>query len=516
MTAKMGEMKMDNTGGNKFSTNAENFQVKVRQYSDRVERQTRANKTVGIGILALAVFTGIMTMMDGARSVTKSIMLLLLVIAMASTVFGMLRLSREKSFRYVCIMPFMVAYMFLAVTANNAGDIFMVVPVLIAAVLYYDMRITQIICGMMGAVIVLRLISLGSQGAIDSGQISIVFGLVMNIIAAMRVVKWVKRFDHDSYYTMQDEKKLQQIMMQDILDTADKVSKGTSEVTELVGKLQNSTNVVYNSLQEIATGTQMTAENIQEQTIMTQQIQDAIGATQRLSKEMVDLAENSGRTVDESMEVMKQMREQAEQINARNVGVSDSMRQLQEKMKEVQTIADIIFSISSQTNLLALNASIESARAGDAGRGFAVVAEQIRQLSEQTRKSTENIAKIIGELAENAGAATEAVAESVKATEEQNGRIDMASDSFAKISRDMDSLSRNVGQVDGKIAELAKANDTIVENISQLSATSEQITASSQEAADFSEQNSREADNATALLGEVMETVGRLDRYNKK
>ncbi|MDE7211179.1 MAG: hypothetical protein K2O03_07015, partial [Lachnospiraceae bacterium] len=115
-----------------------------------------------------------------------------------------------------------------------------------------------------------------------------------------------------------------------------------------------------------------------------------------------------------------------------------------------------------------------------------------------------------------AGAATAAVAESVKATEEQNGRIDMASDSFAKISRDMDSLSYNVGQVDDKIAELAKANDTIVENISQLSATSEQITASSQEAADFSEQNSREADNATALLSDVMETVGRLDRYTKK
>ncbi len=507
---------MENTETNIFSTNAENFQVKVRQYSDRVERQTRANKTVGIGILALQMFTGIVTMMDGARSVTKSIMLVLLLVAMGCTIFSMFRLRREKSFRYVCIMSFMVAYMFLAITANNAGDIFMVVPVLIAAVLYYDLKITQIICGMMGAVIVLRMIILARRGAIDTEQFSIVFGLVMIMIAAIYVVKWVKRFDHDAYYTMQDEKKLQEIMIQDILATADKVSQGTSEVTELVGKLQNSTNIVYNSLQEIATGTQMTAENIQEQTIMTQQIQDAIGATQRLSKDMVELTQNSGRTVDESMDVMKQMREQAEQMNARNVGVSNSMQQLQEKMKEVQTIADIIFDISSQTNLLALNASIESARAGDAGRGFAVVAEQIRQLSEQTRKSTEDIAKIIAELADNAGAATAAVAESVKATEEQNGRIDMASESFAKISRDMDSLSYNVGQVDDKIAELAKANDTIVENISQLSATSEQITASSQEAADFSEQNSREADNATALLSDVMETVGRLDRYTKK
>ena len=249
---------------------------------------------------------------------------------------------------------------------------------------------------------------------------------------------------------------------------------------------------------------------------MTQQIQDAIGATQMLSTDMVELAENSGRTVDESMSVMKQMREQAGQINARNVGVSDSMQQLQKKMKEVQSIADIIFSISTQTNLLALNASIESARAGDAGRGFAVVAEQIRQLSEQTRTSTEDIARIIGELVENASAATEAVAESVKATEEQNDRIDMASASFAEINSNITSLARNVEEVDGKIAALATANDKIVENISQLSATSEQITASSQEAADISEKNKREADNATSLLGQVMNTMEGLERFTSK
>lgn len=493
-----------------------NFKVKVRKYSDRIERQIRANRTVGLGILALQVFTGVITMIDNARSVTKSIMLLLLIAAMACTLFGMIRLQKEKSFRYVCIISFMVAYMFLAITANNAGDVFMVAPVLIAAVLYYDMRIVEIICGMIGAVIVLRAINLFIQNAMNTAQFSIMFVLVMIVIAAILVVKWVKRFDHDSYYTMQDEKKLQGIMMQDILSTADKVSKETTQVTQLVGKLQSSTNVVYNSLQEIATGTQVTAENIQQQTIMTQQIQEAIGATQELSKDMVNLAENSGKTVEESTGVMRQVREQAEQINLRNVSVSDSMGQLQEKMKEVQNIADIIFSISSQTNLLALNASIESARAGEAGRGFAVVAEQIRQLSEQTRTSTADIAKIIGELSENASAAAEAVSESVKATEEQNERIDMASASFAKINSNITLLAKNVEEVDDKIAGLARANDTIVENISQLSATSEQITASTQAAAEISKQNNREADNATKLLGEVVETVKSLDHYTRE
>ncbi len=370
---------MDNTGEKNYSTNAGDFQVKMRRYSDRIERQERTNRTVGLGILVLQLFTGVMTVIDGARSVTKSIILVMLAATILCNIFSLVKLSKEKSFRYVCQIPYVTACMFFAITANNAGDVFMVVPVLIASILYYDMKIEKIICGMVGAALLLRFMNLCRMGTMNTDQFSIFFVLIMIIVAVLRVIIWVKRFDHDSYYTMQDEKKLQEIMMQDILKTADKVSQGTTGVTELVGRLKDSANVVYNSLQEIATGTQAMANNIQEQTVMTQQIQDAIGATQMLSTDMVELAENSGRTVDESMSVMKQMREQAGQINARNVGVSDSMQQLQKKMKEVQSIADIIFSISTQTNLLALNASIESARAGDAGRGFAVVAEQIRR-----------------------------------------------------------------------------------------------------------------------------------------
>jgi methyl-accepting chemotaxis protein len=58
-------------------------------------------------------------------------------------------------------------------------------------------------------------------------------------------------------------------------------------------------------------------------------------------------------------------------------------------------VVDLITKITQQINLLALNATIESARAGDAGRGFAVVANEVKNLANQAKGATEEIAKEI-------------------------------------------------------------------------------------------------------------------------
>ena len=89
---------------------------------------------------------------------------------------------------------------------------------------------------------------------------------------------------------------------------------------------------------------------------------------------------------------------------------------LEEDIQAVANVADQVQAIAKQTNLLALNATIEAARAGDAGKGSAVVASEVKQLSDETRKATDQIGATLKSLHSKLGqfvAQTEAARKSI-------------------------------------------------------------------------------------------------------
>lgn len=318
-----------------------------------------------------------------------------------------------------------------------------------------------------------------------------------------RVSSAAKRFSDHALGAVEEQNDKQQEIYQGVIGISKEVTDKAEESVSLIDVLVQATESVAFNMQEISEATALTAQSIEEQNGMTQSIQMAIEETGQCSRQMVDIATTSNESIQTNIDTMQQLRVQAGQIASTNAEVTDSMSKLQAKTKEVEEIAGMILSISSQTNLLALNASIESARAGEAGRGFAVVADQIRQLAEQTKKSTEEITRIVNELNENAIDVMNSVGESVEATEYQNQKIGEAAETFENLMKNMDVLIKDIHEIDERIDSLYASNNKIVDNIMQLSAATEEVTASAEQVREMSENSLRHAKSVKTAIEDI-------------
>ena len=117
------------------------------------------------------------------------------------------------------------------------------------------------------------------------------------------------------------------------------------------------------------------------------------------------------------------------------------------------------------------------------------------------------------QLSEYSKGASEAIRESLEATQQQSELIGTASDNFTLINSDIQELSGQMNEIDTMIIGLKDSNNAIVDSINQLSATSEEITASSSEASNISENNKDSSENAKQMLQRILEYSHELDKY---
>lgn len=328
-----------------------------------------------------------------------------------------------------------------------------------------------------------------------------------------RVSNASKNFSDHALGAIAEQNEKQQEMYDGIVGVTRNVHENASESVDVIGELVQTTESVAFNMLEISEATALTAQSIEEQNSMTQRIQEAIEETGERSKQMVGIAVESNVSIQSNIQAMQELKEQSVMIANTNNEVTTSMARLQEKTKEVEEFTGMIYSISNQTKMLALNASIESARAGEAGRGFAVVSDQIRQLAEQTRSSTEEITRIVNELNENADEVMNSVQCSVEATENQNKKIGEAAETFENLLGNMSVLIDDINEIDDRIYGLSDSNNKLVDNIMQLSAATQEVTASADQVREMSEENLKHANTVKNAIAKIEGSSEDLKHY---
>ena len=493
------------------------------KFSNKEEQIKKINRyavisTIIFDVLILLVVT--ISFVQGHRSLLYLIAMVgIMLVTLVACIVMRAKDASSTKMRYAIFFGMFVLSIMISVAYNGYYMRFMCTVPFFGAVLYFDKKYSAICANGIAIpnIIVFAyrvLIVKNYEGEmLDQFAATIVVTVVMYVIFYLTCVG--KRFNDDSIGKINSEIESQQAMLTDVMDIAQNVKDATAQAVDLVDSLKTSSETVKMSVGDISESTSLTAENIQTQTVMTQNIQQNIEQTVELSEHMVKVAEESSRLNKDNAQKMKELKTHADVLADTNHQVAESMKILQENVGEARNITQTIFEISSQTNLLALNASIEAARAGEAGRGFAVVAEEIRDLSLRTRRETESITSILDKLTTNADQTAEAVEKTVEVSEVQDEMIRDVAEKVDEMSVNVDGLVKDISKIDMMVESLSEANNHIVDNIVQLSATTEEVTASAEQSLTLTENNFENAVRVHDILGEIMETASRVEKYSK-
>lgn len=142
---------------------------------------------------------------------------------------------------------------------------------------------------------------------------------------------------------------------EDVLNAASEIDATSQSLSQSASEQAASVEEISASLADIEGNIARNLENAKE--------------TDSLAESSAKMAEQGGKTVNQSL---------------------DALLHISEKIGVIKAIAE-------QTNLLALNATIEAARSGEMGKGFAVVANEINKLADETSAASKEISELAKE-----------------------------------------------------------------------------------------------------------------------
>lgn len=244
-------------------------------------------------------------------------------------------------------------------------------------------------------------------------------------------------------------------------------SKGANQIRQAIDELSKTAVSLAENVQSVNTSMMEMGNNvtaIHSETVTLNENSDKMDHANRNASESMNLVLTSSHT---SSAIIEEMIVQVKATNEAIASIS----------KAVELISDI----TSQTNLLSLNASIEAARAGQAGRGFAVVATEIKQLADQSSQGAAAIKNIADDILEKSNKSVELTERMRTLAEKEQADIGSAKTGFDTLSQIIEANVATVGTIAEKTKNLEELKQTIINNITELSAISEENAASNEE-----------------------------------
>ena len=462
-----------------------------------------------INVLCFFLVTNITFTID--RSI-NTLLLLTAILTVVINSFIYFKYKTKKSTLYIMTALFLVPYSVALMTIPSLSFYTYIIAVMIALIFALDAK-PMVLVAIASEIVVIISVKIKLSYWKPQNTNEIGFSVVMLAILCVILYfgeKLFIQFMKEKEEEIRLEAEKTKNTASQVISTVTDINTNFNEILENLEQINHQAESNSLAMESIAHTTEETVNEIMQQADMTTGIQNAINQT----KENVETVhQTTGAAMDivaHGIKIMEDLNEYSTTVNNSTNQITEAINLLRDKVNKVSEITGVILSISNQTNLLALNASIEAARAGDAGRGFAVVAEQIRQLSDQTKDSTGQITEINNELSKVTESTTDILGESIKSISKQNEKIIEASNSFTSTSECMKNLKHLVDGIVLDIDKINHSNVTIVDSISQISASTEEISSCSQDSAHSSESIMEEMNEFTKRINDVSNQLNEL------